>query len=157
MAWGWSCKLSGSDLLPRRSQTWVRTWLRPTPSVVPDSCPDPQRFLVPAYSFADPRPMPRTHKGPRSGLLPQSSQSHTQTHRGPGSGLVPSSSQTYPRSTGVLSHVYSLEGLRFMPGPTVVSGSDPLPQQLLPCTCSCRFFLVSGLLWPRWLAQSRSS
>ena len=36
LAWGWSCK---------------GLWLRPTLSETPDSWPDPQRFLVPAYSL----------------------------------------------------------------------------------------------------------
>ena len=64
-------KDSGSDLLPQSSQAQVqldlqRTWLRITPSEVPDSRSDLQRFLVPAYSLGGPRLMPKA-----SGVLAQ--------------------------------------------------------------------------------------
>ena len=58
-----TCRGSGSSLLPQRSQTHAQTgrglWFLPTPSEVPDSCLDPQRSLVPAYSLRGPRLMPR--------------------------------------------------------------------------------------------------
>ena len=41
-----------------------------------------------------------------------------------------------PRHAVALAQVYSLEGSRFMPGPTAVSGSGPFTQRLLSCACS---------------------
>ena len=102
-------KDSGHDLLPWKSQTWVfldlqRSWLRPTPSEVPNSAWTRREVFG-------------------SCLLSRRSLTNAQTCRGSGSGLLPQRS---------LVSAYSLRGPRLMPGPAEVSGSSPLPQRLSP-------------------------
>ena len=59
-------KVSCSGLVPQSSQAWVhpdpqKTWLRPTPSEVLDSCPDPQG----SWLSSIPLKVPDSHLNPQ--------------------------------------------------------------------------------------------
>lgn len=106
----WICSYGG----PWLGDSCKGLWFRSSPSEVPDSGPDLQRFLLPAYSL---RGLKLT-SGPAE----------------------------------VLTQVYSLESLIFMPG---LQWSLTLAHLLSSCSLvSASMFAVSRLIQPRSLAQS---
>lgn len=72
--------ISGSVLLPQRSQSWVHL--------------DPQSSCLRPTPLKIPRLMPRLEDISGSCLFLRNPQTDAQTQRGPGSGLLPSRSQT---------------------------------------------------------------